>query len=84
MDKGIQYTIRNVPRKTDEALRKMAVREGGSLNAAALEALQAGAGIGEDSVRYHDLDELAGTWVKDPAFDKAQKAFQSIDPELWK
>ena len=84
MKKGIQYTIRNVSQKIDDALRKHAVRESTSLNTVALEALEAGAGIDEKSVRHHDLDALAGTWVKDDACDKALAAFDAIDEDLWK
>ncbi len=84
MKKRVQYTIRNVCEKTDEALRRNAVREGTSLNTAALEALEAGAGVGEQSIRYHDLDDLAGTWVQDDAFDQAMEAFEKVDEDLWK
>jgi len=84
MKKGIQYTIRNVSERVDGALRKLAVREGASLNAVALEALEAGAGVDEKCVRNHDLDELAGTWVQDDASDKAMETFEEIDEDLWK
>jgi len=81
--KRVQYTIRNVPETVDEALRKLAVRDGASLNQAALAALKAGAGV-EEGVRHHDVDALAGTWVRDEAFDEAQAVFEAIDEELWK
>ncbi len=84
MKKPIQYTIRNVPERTDEALRKLAVREGTSLNTVANQALEAGAGVEESTVRHHDLDDLAGTWVQDPSFDEAIRAFDAIDKGLWK
>lgn len=84
MKKGVQYTIRNVSEKTDVALRRHAVREGTSLNTAALEALEAGAGVGDQSIRHHDLDDLAGTWVQDDAFDSAMEAFEEVDEDLWK
>jgi hypothetical protein len=38
---------------------------------------------GEEIV-YHDLDDLAGTWVDDPEFDKAIEEQHKVDPELWK
>jgi hypothetical protein len=84
MSKDIQYTIRNVSKSVDGALRRLAVREGASLNAVALEALKAGAGVEECGVRYHDLDALVGTWVQDDVFDKAIEAFESIDKDIWK
>jgi len=72
MKEKIQYTIRNVPDNVDGILRKLAIREGCSLNAVALQALKTEAGIDPDSVhRYHDLDNLAGTWVQDDSFGKA-------------
>jgi hypothetical protein len=82
MKKIIQYTLRNVPVAVDDALRKQAVREGASLNAAALDALKAGAGVEEDGVRFHDLDTLSGTWVNDEAFDAAQRPFNAIEDAL--
>jgi len=84
MGKRIQYTIRNVSEKVDDALRRLAVRESASLNTVALEALEVGAGVEEQSVRHHDLDELAGTWVQDDAFDKVIEAFEVVDEDLWK
>jgi hypothetical protein len=40
--------------------------------------------MADEPVEYHDLDELAGSWVADPDFDAAMEAFESIDEELWK
>ncbi len=49
-----------------------------------LERFEGGLGLtGEQNV-YHDLDDLAGTWVDDPEFDKAIEEQHRIDPELWK
>lgn len=79
-----QYTIRQVPADIDRALRKRAAQGSKSLNAAVLEALRTGSGADSVGVRRHDLDALAGTWVADPAFDKAMEAFEAIDKDLWK
>ena len=79
-----QYTIRQVPLRIDQALRERAHRERRSLNAVAIEALERGLGIAEEAIRHHDLDDLAGTWVHDPAFDQAIEDMDQIDPELWK
>jgi hypothetical protein len=85
MSKKVQYTIRNIPESVDDALRNLAVREGCSLNSVALGALESEARVNADNVvRYHDLDDLAGTWVQDDAFDKAMAAFDVVDEELWK
>lgn len=81
---NFQYTIRQVPERVDTVLREKAAGEGISLNDAALAALSRGAGVSEEEVRYHDLDDLAGTWVDDSAFDEAVREMDRIDPDLWK
>ena len=50
----------------------------------ALRALERGLGLAEEQPRYHDLDDLAGTWVDDPEFDRAIEAMDQVDPELWR
>lgn len=67
----------------DSELRKRARREGRSLNDVALSALERGLGVSGDPVRYHDLDDLIGTWTDDPAFDEALAAMHRVDPDLW-
>ena len=80
--KESQYTIRRVPSHLDEALRRKAKRKGQSLNQVLLDSLAES--VGEEAARYHDLDELAGTWKTDKAFENAVKAFDKIDPDDWK
>lgn len=80
---SLQYTIRGVSERVDNALRETALQTGRSLNEAALRALEAGLGVSGEPVRYHDLDELAATWVKDKAVEDALKAQDRIDKELW-
>lgn len=82
-EKHTQYTIRKVPPHLDEELRRRAHQEHKSLNELALWALARGLGLSEQEVRHHDLDDLAGTWVDDPAFDQAIEAMDQVDPELW-
>jgi hypothetical protein len=65
-------------------LRERARQQGRSLNAVAVEALARGAGLGEEPVRYCDLDDLAGTWTPDPAFDRAVVEVDTVDEEAWK
>jgi hypothetical protein len=80
-----QYTIRNVPPEVNAALRKMAAREGTSLNESALTALRDGTAVEERGpALYHDLDELIGTWVDDPEFDKALRMQHVVEKDLWK
>lgn len=79
--RGLQYTIRDVPREMDKLLRERAVRESASLNAVVLDALKASSGLCDRKVEYHDLDALSGTWVDDPAFNEAMRHFDGL-PQL--
>lgn len=78
-----QYTIRGVSAQVDAALRRKAEKEKVSLNEAALKVLAKGLGVAETPSEYHDLDELAGTWVDDPEFDKAIADMDQVDEGLW-
>jgi len=80
----MQYTIRNVPDTLDEALRRAARERGKSLNEVAIEALVRGAGISGERRRQRDLGDIAGTWRKDPVFDSAVAAQDTIDKEMWR
>lgn len=82
--KSIQYTVRGVSDRTDSFLREMAVEEEVSLNTVALSLLDAAAEQGGKGHRSHELDALSGSWVADPAFDEAVKAFDQIDASLWR
>lgn len=84
MPKPIQYTVRGVSQRTDSVLREMAAEEGVSLNTVALSLLDAAAEHGSEVNRAHDLDQLSGSWVSDPAFDEAVKTFDQIDASLWR
>jgi hypothetical protein len=79
----MQYTIRNIPDSVDEVLRRTARIRGKSLNEIAIEALARGAGVDGETIRQRDLGDVAGTWRKDAAFDKARAAQDSIDEEMW-
>lgn len=83
-DKQIQYTIRQVPPHVDRALRQRVREERRSLNAVVIEMLERALGLTGQPIRHHDLDDLAGTWVDDPEFDKAIEDMDQIDPELWR
>jgi plasmid stability protein len=82
-NKCMQYTIRNVPDTLDEALRRTARDRGKSLNEVAIDALARGAGVTGERERQRDLADIAGTWRKDPAFDSALAAQDTIDEEMW-
>ena len=80
----MQYTLRKIPEVLDTALRRSAREQGKSLNEVAIEALVRGAGVDEPRCRQRDLSEIAGSWRKDPAFDKALAAQDTIDADLWR
>jgi len=80
----MQYTIRNIPDRLDAALRRSAREQGKSLNEVAIEALARGAGLTERRCRQRDLSDIARTWHKDPAFDRALAEQDAIDAELWR
>lgn len=80
----MQYTIRNIPEHLDAALRRAARERRKSLNEVAIEALAKGSGVGETQRRQRDLSDIAGTWRRDPAFERALAAQDTIDEELWR
>jgi hypothetical protein len=79
-----QLTVRRVPERVKQHLKELAKREEKSLNQITLEILERGLGLAGEEIVYHDLDDLAGTWIDDPEFDKAIEDQHRIDPELWK
>jgi hypothetical protein len=81
---SMQYTIRNVPNALDEALRRAAREQDKSLNEVAIEALARGTGVIGERGRLRDLSDIAGTWRKDAAFDRAVAAQHTIDEEMWR
>lgn len=81
--KNIQYTIRNVPERTDSLLREASVQYGKSLNDTVLSALQRGLGADAQPAEHHDLDALIGSWVHDEACDRALDEMDRVDAEMW-
>jgi len=73
-----------VPDYLDEALRVKAREQGKSLNEVAVEALARGFGLGDAQVRQRDLSDVAGNWRRDPAFDRAIAAQDTVDEEMWR
>lgn len=79
-----QYTIRGISDKLDDKVREESVKYRKSLNGVLLDALAKGLGVSEKPLVFHDMDDLAGTWVEDEAFDEALAAFEAVDEALWK
>lgn len=80
----MQYTLRNVPPGLDRALRRLARRQGRSLNEVTLAALSRAVGAEAEPVVHRQLGDLAGTWEHDPEFDAAIEAQDRVDPDLWR
>jgi hypothetical protein len=82
--KTMQYTIRGIPSRFDDVVRHEAKVTHQPMNVVLLKALERGLGLGKESIRYNDLDDLAGSWVKDPEFTKAMADMDKVDEALWK
>ena len=81
--KAAQYTVRNVSRQLDRALKAKAAALGVSLNTLLVQALQSEAGLRGPAKVYDDLNDLFGTWVHDRAVDLALAAQRKVDPKDW-
>lgn len=81
-------TLRNLPPSLDRTIRQRAKKKGVSVNKVVISLLQEHLGESEKRPvrRYHDLDELAGSWNKQEAeaFEQALAEQRAIDPEMWK
>jgi hypothetical protein len=79
-------TLRNLPPKLREVIRRRSVADGLSLNKTVIRMLEEAAGQrGTGRELHHDLDHLAGTWSEAEAveFEAALAEQRSVDPELW-
>ena len=80
-------TLRNAPPRVAHAIRQRARTQHVSLSRAVIELLEEH--LAEDDAvaprRFHDLDELAGTWSKEEAraFDRGLRRHRKVDRELW-
>lgn len=80
----MQYTVRGIPQRVDEALRKRAKVEGKSLNEVAVKALAEGLGLGDQDIVRRDLSDVVGTWRREAAVEAALAAQHRVDKDLWK
>lgn len=76
-----QYTIRAVPHKVDEALRRKAQKTGKTLNEVAVEALTKGVGL-TPNAKFNDLNWFVGSMDKDPELDKAMAWMDSLPKDM--
>ncbi len=85
-----QLTVRGLDDELAAAVRRLAKREGISLNQAALKLLRKGAGLtggaGGAGTVGDSLDHLIGTWTAAEAaqMDAALRDFDAIDGPVWK
>ena len=85
-----QLTVRGFDDELAERIRRLAKRDGTSLNQAAVKLLRKGAGLadpaqGPDTVGT-SLDRLIGIWSDDEAaeLDAALEEFETIDESAWR
>jgi plasmid stability protein len=81
----MQYTIRQIPKAVDRALRVKAKAQGKSLNQLALEALAQQAGVGsavKKSKRDISFLQMEPEDIK--AIREAHEMCDQIDPEAWR
>ncbi len=85
-----QLTVRGFDDELAETIRRVAERDGTSLNRAALKLLRRGAGLSDEGSRADtvgsSLDHLIGAWSCEEAdqFDTALKEFEKIDESMWR
>ncbi len=80
----MQYTIRNIPKPVDAALRRRARQQRKALNEVAIEAMAEGLGVVEAVVRRRSMRDVLGAIQPDPELNAALAEQRRIDPELWK
>ena len=84
-----QLTVRGFDDELSAIMRRLAQREGISLNKAALRLLRKGAGLtdskGNPNAIGASLDDLFGVWSRDEAesFDAALQVFETVDESAW-
>ena len=85
-----QITVRGFDDELSASLRRLAKREGLSLNQAALRLLRRGAGLAEGSGRADTVgasfDRLIGSWTQADAdeMNAALEEFEVIDEAAWR
>ncbi len=85
-----QLTVRGFDDDLSDRLRRLARREGISLNQAALRLLRKGAGLGDDAGKADtvgsSLDHLIGKWTTEESdqMDSALEEFGTVDEGAWR
>jgi hypothetical protein len=81
-------TLRQIPTELAEIIEREAQATGTSLNKTVLRLLEKATGVsgrGRRPGRFHDLDELAGSWSAKQAreFDRHLGDQRQLDPDIW-
>jgi plasmid stability protein len=84
MQACMQYTIRNIPKAVDAALRRRAKRQGRTLNEVVVEAMTEALGLLPESPRRRSVRDILGALPKDPELEAVLREHRQIDPELWR
>ena len=85
-----QLTVRGFDDELSASVRRLAKREGISLNQAALRLLRKGAGLADDKGNPNEigssLDDQFGIWSREEAeaFNAALAVFEIVDESAWK
>ena len=85
-----QLTVRGFDDDLSASLRRLARREGISLNQAALRLLRKGAGLADDGESANrigsSLDHLIGTWTSEESddIDSALEELKTVDEGAWR
>jgi hypothetical protein len=81
-------TLRGIDERIAGALKERARKEDTSVNSVTLRILKESLGLEKKkrSMRYDDLDYLAGTWSEQDAaeFERATAVFETVDKNMWK
>ena len=80
----MQYTIRGIPPRVNDALRARARAAGKSLNEAAITALAEGTGVTGVPRKRRSLADIAGTWKPDKTLEAILTAQDRVDKDLWR
>jgi hypothetical protein len=80
----MQYTLRNIPKHLDRALRARAKAEGKSLNQALLDAIGLALGLNGRVREHDDLDWFFGGNAIDEGARRAIAEADVVHPDDWK
>ena len=82
--KDIQYTIRKIPLKVDEALRSRAKRQGKRLNETLLDSLKTSSGMSGKAKTRRNLDWFFGSGGISKEEEQAFKDQRTIERGAWR